>query len=1110
MRCKKVLWTVITVVLLLFVTLFYFAPRTRATTYTDITVDGTINDTTEWAADEKFTSFVGSFDAFYITWNGTYLYFGFDGGTVSSDRYVVAIDTDPGGMAGDGGEWGGVSFPLYGRPDYIVEYNQGAIYTRGGVNGNNVLRGVDGGANTLELGIPRSELGSLAPGAEIGLYLYAGYDDSGSARTFAFFPPGHGNTVSGSGTVTAVTEWHFATMDAGRAPTTYGRYQSDIWTGATVNVSAGENFNDVILDGGTLVGPTDGTFNVAGDFYYDATNGGIFTLNNCTVNFDGSGTIKGGHSIGVTFNHISIANGATLTADSNLRVQGDWINSGTFNANTGTKVEFWGSTGNPSRVLGPSTTTFDNVTISCSDCGENDTYGVDFYDHDYDSRAHIAGTLQLNQHTFVASEEDGSSTSCVAEDPYPPLGPQQEEDQCDGTPIYDAGSTLLYNNSGTFESAAEWWPDDTNPTCGTDKGMPYDVVIQNSTTVNINAAFDNNSKDPSYLDESNKTACGSVTINSGSTLQSTAGILTVKDDWTRSGTFTHNSGTIRFHGNGGDDSTQTATGDTTFYNLILDMQSGVDAYFGATTMTIENSLTKDSGNMDPGTSLFVFTGSPSAILGSGQKNFYDLEISGTTNHTSGGSVHVDHSFVNNATFTEGADQDIYFDGGGSIGLSGSGTTTFGSVWVQSSSTLNAGTHSFWVVGDRFAVLGSNTFNGGTATVTFANSTGTVLNPSLSNLGAYNFNHLVIDSGAVVLGPVYGSKTINVAGTWTNNGTYTHNEGKVVFNGSSAQTIGGSSTTTFYDLTVDNASGVALGQDEEVDGTLYFSAGRLTLGAYDLTLGSAAPAVGGTLDATRMVVADSSGVLCKEYDGTGSFAFPVGDATGTAEYAPAVLDFTSGTFSSGEACVRLVDAKHPNNNSPANYLTRYWTVASSGITDFSCTATFAYVDADIEGTEDSIYGLKYDGGTWTTGSLVNELSNSFAMTAGNFSDFTGGNGPTAVNLLSFTARPGLCCGQGCILLAWETASEQDNVGFHLYRSTRLDALGERVNETLIPSSVPGGEQGSVYEFLDELVLPGVTYYYTLEDVDFSGNRTAHGPVAITLWRAYLPLVVRSGM
>ncbi|MGB9724374.1 MAG: hypothetical protein ACPL7G_10820, partial [Chloroflexia bacterium] len=90
---------------------------------------------------------------------------------------------------------------------------------------------------------------------------------------------------------------------------------------------------------------------------------------------------------------------------------------------------------------------------------------------------------------------------------------------------------------------------------------------------------------------------------------------------------------------------------------------------------------------------------------------------------------------------------------------------------------------------------------------------------------------------------------------------------------------------------------------------------------------------------------------------------------------------------------------------------------------------------------------------------------------------------------------------------ETAGEQDNAGFNLYRSASLQEKGEKVNATLIPSCCPGGGEGAVYNFLDTTARPGQTYFYTLEDVDLNGRRTAHGPAVIAYRQVYLPLVGR---
>jgi hypothetical protein len=105
-------------------------------------------------------------------------------------------------------------------------------------------------------------------------------------------------------------------------------------------------------------------------------------------------------------------------------------------------------------------------------------------------------------------------------------------------------------------------------------------------------------------------------------------------------------------------------------------------------------------------------------------------------------------------------------------------------------------------------------------------------------------------------------------------------------------------------------------------------------------------------------------------------------------------------------------------------------------------------------------------------------------------------PTAITLASLTVR----LHQGSALVEWETATEVDNLGFHLYRSDAPAGKWQRLNQSLIPARAPGSPVGAGYEFLDQSVVPGMSYYW-LEDVDVYGVTTLHGPVSITL-PAYL--------
>jgi hypothetical protein len=75
------------------------------------------------------------------------------------------------------------------------------------------------------------------------------------------------------------------------------------------------------------------------------------------------------------------------------------------------------------------------------------------------------------------------------------------------------------------------------------------------------------------------------------------------------------------------------------------------------------------------------------------------------------------------------------------------------------------------------------------------------------------SNITINSGATLA--ITGSNTLTVSGNWSNNGTFTPNSSTVLFNGSGAQTIGGSSAGTFSTLKVNNTTGVTLGAAQTI-------------------------------------------------------------------------------------------------------------------------------------------------------------------------------------------------------------------------------------------------------------------------------------------------------
>jgi uncharacterized repeat protein (TIGR01451 family) len=110
-----------------------------------------------------------------------------------------------------------------------------------------------------------------------------------------------------------------------------------------------------------------------------------------------------------------------------------------------------------------------------------------------------------------------------------------------------------------------------------------------------------------------------------------------------------------------------------------------------------------------------------------------------------------------------------------------------------------------------------------------------------------------------------------------------------------------------------------------------------------------------------------------------------------------------------------------------------------------------------------------------------------------SEPTGVQTSTAVRLVSFRAEPA----QGGVLVAWETASEVDSLGFNLYRSGSPEGERFQINGALIPGQAPGSPVGGRYQFLDEAAAPGAQPYYWLEEIDVRGQAELHGPANVQL-------------
>jgi len=233
----------------------------------------------------------------------------------------------------------------------------------------------------------------------------------------------------------------------------------------------------------------------------------------------------------------------------------------------------------------------------------------------------------------------------------------------------------------------------------------------------------------------------------------------------------------------------------------------------------------------------------------------------------------------------------------------------------------------------------------------------------------------------------GNVFLKISGdhNFINHSTQNQFGGTVVFAGSAPQMISGDQTSEFAILEINNSEGLTLGNDVTVVGELILNSGILDIQDQDLTIGDGAD-ITGSFSNTTFINSDGSGYLIRNIASNGVYIFPIGDMTSGNDYSPAELDFVSGTYNNGSVSMNVRNLKQSNNTSASNYLDRYWTVQSSGISAIDADVDFLYVSADISGNEANIHGGRWNGTSWFQLDPVS--SGHITGNVVGFGDFTG--------------------------------------------------------------------------------------------------------------------------
>lgn len=453
------------------------------------------------------------------------------------------------------------------------------------------------------------------------------------------------------------------------------------------------------------------------------------------------------------------------------------------------------------------------------------------------------------------------------------------------------------------------------------------------------------------------------------------------------------------------------------------------------TLTVSGNMIYNVGNVSSG--VVDLSGGTASLNLAGN---ITLNPAGTLSPGSSSTVNFNGSLAGQiVTFGSGISYfNINFNNSNTAGVSlssnlGTGNVT-GNIAVQSGIFSNGG---FTITGNvarqftvsnaaTFRLTGSTSIPAGFGTVNFGvSSTVDFRGTTSQTIGAYNYGNLTSSStGSRVLA---SSGTIGIAGSFIpGTNSYTISGSTISFNGSNQTVPSFNSTSGYNNLYIAQSTGMATaGGNITVGGTLNLISGNLNLDNRVLTLNGTAAIAGSPFSATKMIIADGGGELRKSFTGNASFFFPVGDNSGTAEYSPVTINYSSGSYAVGAyAGVKLSNIKHPSNASAADYLNRFWSISNSGISNPVYSIEAGYAEADVTGSETNISMGKYTGVLpWIKYSAANSGLNTF--TASNVSNtgitaFTGISG--TVPEISISGGTTICAGNSVQLAATVTGSE----------------------------------------------------------------------------------------
>ena len=365
--------------------------------------------------------------------------------------------------------------------------------------------------------------------------------------------------------------------------------------------------------------------------------------------------------------------------------------------------------------------------------------------------------------------------------------------------------------------------------------------------------------------------------------------------------------------------------------------------------------------------------------------------------------------------------------------------------------------------------------------------------------AQQANNIIIQTGATLTLNNSASQ-LSIYGTITNNGTFVNSNGKIVFAGSSVQTINGG---TYSKVQISNSAGFSLGGNVILNDSLILISGKLNLGNYNLTLGNASFASAG--NATSYVATTGTGFLISNGIGstgkTGNQILPIGNYSFnpiTFSNSGTTDNFTFGLI---DSVTNTYSGSVPTGSKiTTNAVNRTWVIKEALTGGSNSTVALQWSGSDeLSGfSRSTSYEAYYNGTTWmaTTGSAASG-TNPYSQTRSGITNFNAfgvaSNGTLPITLIDFSGVKK----DRTVELNWITASELNNDHFIIERTTNHQ------NYELIGSVKGNGTTSEMHDYslsddITSLIQQKVnTIYYRLTQIDKNGRTTIAKEVSVLI-------------